>query len=275
MWLLVYGPAVFGVLHQRHWPYWRWVVAMLLWQSVAQFLFAAHGSLEEPERDGLLMRVMRQATNDGIELAIFAMVFIPLFWGGVIYFARQLYLAAQAPNLGSSAVKPVSGLRKGAELLVITVVTALMFYSSMAALRGSKPAQDSTAKIAAGDSTVEELIDRTIAQFEEQLPKKLDELTVMVAASRSGRTMIIDHKLMAPDFDRATVADFLNNQKMSEACATESTERLLRDGGALRYNYVLSSGGPPLTLDVTAEACAKLAARSPPTASPPSPDRLR
>lgn len=38
MWLLVYAPAILGVLRYRRWSYWRWVVAMLLWQAAAQFL---------------------------------------------------------------------------------------------------------------------------------------------------------------------------------------------------------------------------------------------
>ena len=65
MWLLVYAPAILGVLRYRRWSYWRWVVAMLLWQAAAQFLFASGGTLDHPTGDGLISRAIRQATDDG------------------------------------------------------------------------------------------------------------------------------------------------------------------------------------------------------------------
>ena len=126
MWLLVYAPAILGVLRYRRWSYWRWVVALLLWQAAAQFLFASHGTLDDPTGDGLISRAIRQATDNGPAFAAYGVAFQVLFYGGVVYFVRQLYRDAR-----SGRQQTASRPRKTLEIVALTAITGALLYTSL------------------------------------------------------------------------------------------------------------------------------------------------
>lgn len=277
MWLWVYVPAVLGVLRYRHWPYWRWVLVVLLWQSAAEFLFSAHGSLDAPERDGLIMRAMRQATNDGPELALFGLVFLLVFWGGLIYFVRQLFAAARAIEAEGAASRATSRLRRGAEVFGLSALAAILLSHSFNNLTPFHQAEAAEA-----GASLETVINETVAQVNAAAPTKIDDITVLVGAAGEGRVMIFDFEITDRGVSREAFAVFLRDQIPPQACAIEGTQLLHRDGGALRYRYRLASGGEPLTLDLTATDCARVGVAKPPPPppsapepSPPSPGRPR
>lgn len=90
MWLLVYIPAIAGIWRYRFWGFWKWVVAMFLWQSVADFLFAASGTLDQPQGDGLITGMVRRATNDGAEVGLLGVGFWIVFLIGVVLIVSQM-----------------------------------------------------------------------------------------------------------------------------------------------------------------------------------------
>lgn len=247
MWLLVYIPAVMGILRYRRLSYWRWVGAIFIWQSAAMFLFAAFGSLEEPERDGLIIRAVRQATNDGPMVALVGLAFLIVFWGGIIYFARRLYVDAKSPAL--AAVMPASKVRKGLEFAALTAVMAWLLYSSINAMNAPSPRGESS------DLTVEAIIDREVAAVKAAAPMQIDEVTTMTDARREGRTLILDYRFSPADaVSREQLEEAVRTNLLPQACAEEPLQELLRAGGSARYRYSLLNE-EPITLELSAEVC--------------------
>ncbi len=249
MWLLVYIPAVMGILRYRRLSYWRWVGAIFIWQSAAMFLFAAFGSLEEPERDGLIIRAVRQATNDGPMVALVGVAFLIVFWGGIIYFVRRLYGDAKAPALGLASVKPATKTRKGLELLGLTAVMGWLLYSNINAMNAPSPRGD------AADLTAEAVIDREVAAVKAAAPIKIDELTTMTDARREGSTLVLDYRFSPTDqVSREHFEQTIRTGLLAQACADELLQGLLRTGASARYRYSLRNE-EPVVLDLTTEIC--------------------
>ncbi len=252
MWLLVYVPAVLGILRYRRLSYWRWVGAMAFWQSAAQFLFAAFGSLERPERDGLVIRAVRQATNDGPAVAIVGLVFIVVFWGGIIYFLRQLFKDARQPAAGVSGVKPATWPRKAAELTALTLAIGVLFYLNFSATR--VPAQAEPAP-----ETVEAIIERELVALNASGPKRLDDITVLTHYTREGDVLVIHYRVSPPE-ELATRAAFeaaVREQHLPPMCAEASMQQLLQTGAKTRLRYTIPNEAP-VNLDLSTAICGAL-----------------
>lgn len=258
MGLLFYLPAVFGILRHRHWPYWRWVVVMLVWVNVMWLLFAEGGLVTGP---------IEQSDHAYI-MGLLALPIVVTIWGGIFFIVRRLYAEAKATGLGPASVKPASGLRKGAELIALTLACGLALYLNVIAIF---PGQASKAEPVASAATVEADIDRSVEIANQSIPRKLDDITTVVGAGREGRTFVIDHEISSPDVTREVLESYLQQQKVVEACADEGIQKLLGHGGALRYRYKLVSGADPVEFNLAAADCGAVGARAAPApTSPPA-----
>ncbi|CAN7536045.1 hypothetical protein LJR164_003778 [Phenylobacterium sp. LjRoot164] len=245
MWLLVYVPAIFGILRYRRWSYWRWVVAMLIWQAAAQFLFASHGTLDDPTGDGLISRAIRQATDNGPALAAYGVAFLVLFYGGVVYLVRQLYRDARSGRQ-ETASKP----RKSLEIVALTAVIGALLYTSLPFLWG-----DDALEGAGNPQTVEAILDTAVAQVKPELPVKLDDVTTLTNVSREARTIVFDYLINIADLSRDAVAEYIRSDVVGTMCAHPTNQKLLQAGATIRLRYSLASGGAPLIHDLTADLC--------------------
>lgn len=254
MGLLFYVPAVFGILRHRHWPYWRWVIAMLVWVNVMWLLFAEGGLVTEPI----------ERSDHAYIMGIIALPIILLIWGGIFFIGRRLYTEAKATGLGPASTRPASGLRKGVELVALTAACGLALYLNVITIF---PREDAKAGIETSDS-VEARIDRTIATMAPNIPMKLDDITTIVGVSREGRVMIVDHEVSSPKATREIVEPYLREQKLAESCAVAEIRRSLTDGIAYRYRYELAAGGAPVEIDLTAADCTAIEAKAAPTSPP-------
>lgn len=248
MWLLVYVPAVLGVLRYRTWPYWRWVGVMMLWQTAAQLLFDSHGTLEDPSRDGLISRILRQATDNGPAFAAYGLVFLVIFYGGVAYIVRRLYVEARAAAY-TPEVSPTSKGRKALEITGLTALFGALIYLNIAALWGT----DRAIAASSGQSLEAEL-DKAVALLNKQTPAKLDDVTTLTRVSRQGRMVIYDYSV-ALAATREGFSDFLQSEVIPQGCANEGNQDMLRAGATIRYRYQLASGGEPLSADITDQVC--------------------
>ncbi|MBB3891138.1 hypothetical protein GGQ61_001855 [Phenylobacterium haematophilum] len=253
MWLLVYAPAILGVLRYRRWSYWRWVVAMLLWQAAAQFLFASGGTLDHPTGDGLISRAIRQATDDGPAFAAYGVAFLVLFYGGVVYFVRQLYRDAHAGR-----EEAASGPRKSLEIVALTAVTGVLLYTSLPFLH-----EGDASNSADGPQTVEAALDAAVAEAKPGLPLKLDDVTTWTDVSRERQTMVFDYAINAENVSRDAAAEYIRSDVVDAACAHPANQAILRTGASIRFRYRLASGGEPLSHDLTADLCSEAATRNP------------
>ena len=84
--LFAFVGIALGYLKFNTAAWWRALTLAILLQQVVALLFSAHGSLADPAGDGLITRYVRQASGDGIEVALMALPVIafawalPLFW---------------------------------------------------------------------------------------------------------------------------------------------------------------------------------------------------
>lgn len=72
----------FGINKKAEKPYWVAMALALLSHASAQLLFSAGGDLEMPEKDGLITRLVRAATNDGP--AVLAVLPFALGFGWIV-----------------------------------------------------------------------------------------------------------------------------------------------------------------------------------------------
>ena len=247
MWLLVFVPAAFGILKYRYATYWRWVVAMWLWQAAAAYLFASHGSLAQPERDGLISRAIRQATDDGPLFGLFGIVFLVVFYGGAAYFVRRLYVEARSS--GHGAIAHASRGRKAVELTALTLVTGGLLYSNVASTLAANVDGASAA-------SVEARIDDEVALVAAMIPVQVDDITILTAARREQKTLALDYEVTTPALTRDAFILYLHHEKPAEACANANTLNIVQDGGVVRYRYKLAAGGDPVAFELTAAHCA-------------------
>ena len=246
MWLLVFIPAVLGILRYRYISYWRWVGAMWLWQAAATYLFASYGSLAEPERDGLISRAIRQATDDGPLFGLYGIVFLVVFYGGVAYLVRRLYVEAKPSNEG--AIAHASKGRKAIELTALTVVTGGLLYSNLASMLA--PSADAPAAM-----SVEAVIDNEIAATASMLPIKVDEVTILTSARREQQMLVLNHEITKPAKSRDVMLAFLQSELPVEACANAGVRKILQSGGSVSYRYRFIDDAEPVAFDLTAALC--------------------
>jgi hypothetical protein len=95
MLILVFIAFLAGIIRYRYWDYWKWALIMLAWVVVGPLLFAGDGTLENPNGDGILAHQVRVLTNDGPGMAVFGLAFLAVFYGGIIYFTRRMFLAVK------------------------------------------------------------------------------------------------------------------------------------------------------------------------------------
>ncbi|WGU40923.1 hypothetical protein [Phenylobacterium sp. NIBR 498073] len=247
MWLLVFVPAVLGILRYRYFSYWRWVGAMWLWQAAATYLFASNGSLVEPERDGLISRAIRQATDDGPLFGLYGIIFLVVFYSGVAYIVRRLYVEGKPSNHG--AIARASKGRKAVELTALALVTGGLLYLNFASM--SAPSADAPAAM-----SVEAMIDDEIAASASLLPLKVDEITILTSARREQQKLVLNHEITKPAQSRDVMLAFLESKLPAEACANAGVRGILQSGGSVSYRYRFIDDVEPVAFDLTAALCA-------------------
>lgn len=71
--------------------YWTFAASAIAIQLLAQFLFSAGGTLENPNGDGYITALIRQATKDGAEVLWVLPFAMGFGWGLPIYLIHKGY----------------------------------------------------------------------------------------------------------------------------------------------------------------------------------------
>ncbi len=79
--ILLVAVILIGAIWRRTKKFWAHGIGAFVFQTVMSFLFHAGGTLDDPSRDGIITRIIRQATDDGPLLGIVAIPVILLAWG--------------------------------------------------------------------------------------------------------------------------------------------------------------------------------------------------
>lgn len=94
--------VVLGLVTRQPHRYWRYAAVAVAVQLLIGFLFAGGGTIENPAGDGLVTASIRQATNDGPEMAILGVAVIVLGWGLPIWLVSRGYQRKRSlPSTGA------------------------------------------------------------------------------------------------------------------------------------------------------------------------------
>lgn len=266
--LIIYIAALLGIFRARKRKFWVWLGILFVWTFGAQFLFAGGGTLENLTGDGLITRQIRIATDDGAGMGLFAMVFIFVYWSGVIWIIRRLYLASrwtENENLQreSVATEPVSVGRKFIEASVLTAVAAVYVYFAfivprMATDEPSSVTVSRTAEGEASDPVARDLL-QVAEEISRQAPKKIDPITKLVGVSAEGRTLTYHYELSRRDGTDEQLRLFVHKNAVTATCNNADMRANMKDYGiTYRYSYVMPNADAPIDVDATYQECMSL-----------------
>lgn len=266
--LWIYIAGMLGIFRYRGLGYWKWVGILAAWLFVLQFLFYGGGTLADPRGDGLITHQLRVATKDGPGMAVFAIVFLIAYWGGLIFIIRKLYAhakeaeTAQYQEEWDSDERVLLG-RKLAEAATLTLVGGIWLYvfvlAAMPSFQPSEPVPQvsNAAPVSAPDEDpIARQLAEAAAEGSRDLPKMVDATTKLKSMSTEGRTFIYHYEMTRRDAPDAAIIAFVRKKVIPKACSNKDMAAGMKDYGIVyRYSYLMPNADKPLEVDATWSNC--------------------
>lgn len=278
--LLIWIAALFGVFRFRTLSYWRWIGIVFIWMIAANVLFYAGGTLQNPEGDGVITRMIRFSTNDGPGMAIFALVFLAVYYGGIIIMLRKAWSAGKEyEREGLEAeyeIEDTPIARKAIDAVGITVVIATYVYFTMVlparehqvSIAQSEPATVATSEpiVVTGNASssskssdidpVEAELTTTAAALNRTLPQKVDQITTLERATVEGRVFTYHYRLSRRDAPDSALSKFIRKSVVPKACRDPRMRAGIKDYSIVyRYEYTLPNADNIISGDADWAAC--------------------
>lgn len=268
--LIVIIAALLGIWRYRSREYFKWVGITAVWMLLGGFLFAGGGTLEDPSGDGIIAHQIRIATNDGPGMGLFAIVFLVVYWGGVIFFISRMVKAARAVREADELAfddhdfEPSDNTgRKALETAALLLVAALWGWFAFI-----RPATDRYEALTATEPdqpqptptglTIEQEVLGAAAEVNASAPQQVDEATTLVRATATGRNLTYHYRIEATAADRENLMSFLHTNVVPKTCTGELRPYMREDGVSYTYSYVGSDFTEPVEITVDEALCAGL-----------------
>lgn len=265
--LIIYMAAIFGIFRFRSKDYWKWLAILFAWMLIANVMFYAGGTLEDPTGDGLITRQIRLATADGPGMALFAIAFIVTYWGGVIWMVRKMYLVgkqaeADRCELVSQNGGAISTERKVAEAVAVTIAAATYAYFTLVEPQADNLNAKSATTYATETQTIKdpvaEELKRAAYELNRSAPQKIDEVTTLKGATASGRVLTYQYAISREDISAEQLRQFVRQNVIPSACQDTSMRNAMRDHDVTyRYSYKIQKRQYELLFDATFSDCEK------------------
>ncbi len=259
--LLVYVAALYGILRCRSRAYWAWLGILAAWGLCAEFLFAGGGSLADPTGDGLIAHQVRIATNDGAGMGIFAVTFVIVYYGIVIWILHKMSIVYKRATQSNSDEQASAG-RKTLEVISATLIAAGYVYIVFIA---NRPAQ--TPPVASAAVPTQQVVPDPIAlelvaaaaKLHHQGPQQLDPITVLTSVSADGRVLTYHYQISRRDTSDEELRDFVRQNAVSSACRAPEMLGAMRDYGVTyRHRYMMPNAAEPVVVDASYAECRAL-----------------
>lgn len=262
--IFVFG--LFGIWRFRYPSYWRWLAIITVWMIVMNLLFYAGGTLEDPSGDGFITRQLRIATNDGVGMGIFAIVFIIGYWGLTLYWFSKMFKAGRAARenefeeVEDQDRADLTGRKIGETIILITAFTAWIYLTIILPMQDaqaivSEPPQASTTGTP-GPDPIALQIAKVANQLNASVPQTLDEVTRLDSASTKGRVFIYHYTITRRDGSDEALAAFLEKNAVAKACKNPDMLADMRDYGiTYRYSYSMPNQAKTVDVDATWDKC--------------------
>tara|TARA_R110002124_G_scaffold89707_1_gene229352 strand:+ start:15164 stop:15991 length:828 start_codon:yes stop_codon:yes gene_type:complete len=267
--LIVIVAALLGIWRYRSIEYFKWVGIAAVWMFVAGVLFYAGGTLEDPTGDGIITHQIRVAANNGPMMGLFAIAFLIVYWGGLIFFISRMVKAARAvreadelafaedeyaraENTGRKALETVA-------LLAASVVWIWFAFLEPAqdqqeGMDADIPLQNAPLPSPAGLSVEQEVMGAA-AEINAGLPQKIDEVTTLEKATAAGKKLTYHYRIEGTSADRDKLLTFIRSNVVPKAC-TGSLRPYMRDKGvSYTYSYVGTDFTAPIEVNIDEKMC--------------------
>lgn len=276
--LLIYIAALFGIFRFRGIEYWKWFSILFVWMLGMQLLFSGGGTLDNPSGDGFITHQIRIATNDGPGMGIFAIAFIIVYWGVAIWLLRKMYVLgtrlakARLDREAESGDEVTSG-RKLGEAVGATVIAAIYIFFVFILPRMTTDAAPSMTAgadvtsnirtVAASQSGNEDPIAvelaKGAAEANEEVPKRLDQITILESVTSAGRTLTYNYRISRRDGTDEQLRRFVREHAVSSACKNTTMFTAMKDYGVTyRYSYMMPNADKPVVVEATFAVCQSL-----------------
>lgn len=270
--LIVIVAALLGIWRYRSAEYFKWVGIATVWMFLGGVLFYAGGTLEDPSGDGIITHQVRVATNDGPMMGLFAIVFLIAYWGGLIFFISRMVNAAK--SVRESDVLAVaekdyessdSTGRKMLETGAILALSAVWIWFAFV-----RPAQDRWEVMDAvvqqeneplpspSGLTVEQEVMGAAAEVNASLPQKLDDVTTLVKATASERTLTYHYQIEATSAVRDRLLTFIRSNVVPQSCTGPLRPHMRDKGVSYTYSYEGTDFTTPVEVTVDERMCKNL-----------------
>jgi hypothetical protein len=272
--LVVYIAVLFGIFRFRRVEYWKWVGILFVWMLGAGLLFSGGGTLQDPSGDGIIAHQIRVATNDGPGMAIFAIMFLIVYWGGAIWMLRKMYVAGkevEQERLDREAEtgEKVTGGRKLAEALAATVIIAIYIYFMFILPRTTEApppvvttVPTTTAQTANRDADSDPIADelaQAAIEADKETPKRIDPITTLVSVTAADRELTYHYRISRRDASDDQLRRFVREHGVSQACKNPGMFQAMKDYQvAYHYSYMMPNATKPVVVDATYAECKSL-----------------
>lgn len=277
MFFLTLGFALFGIFKYRTWDYWKWIALAFLWSWLVTILFSGGGTLANPVGDGLIMMFVRQQTNEGPQIALFAIGVLVGGYGGLLaLLGRALFVgrkAQQASAQQSSTGIPQKLFEAG---LLSGALIGFQIYSAQqpldfSSLLDDRPRQASSVKSGGDEQSlptfkrngfivVEESpaileLQKAASELNRTLPRRLDDITTLESVTVNGREVTYQHSVSSIA-NRNAAEDYLNKNIPKEICGDRVMRESIRDHGVVyKYAYRVANTGTTINVLVYRQKC--------------------
>lgn len=265
--LIIYVAALFGIFRFRGREFWKRFAILFVWMLAAQLLFAGGGTLENPSGDGLIAHQIRVATNDGAGMAIFAIIFIIVYWGGAIWILRKMWsvgkqLEEERLDREAETGEEVSLERKIGETVLATVIAAAYIYVAFILPRTDTEAAPAPIVTAPNENNVDPIaadLAQAASEASQGAPKRIDQITTLESVTAKGRQLTYNYRLSRRDATDEELRKFVRERGVVSACKNPDMLLAMEDYQVTyRYSYMMPNATNPVFVDATYSECQAL-----------------
>lgn len=245
--LLLLCAAFTGIFFYRVSSYWKFIAYAYVSLIIFVILFSGGGTIENPASDGLITQFVRKATNDGYQMALFGLIVIIGYFGGLIFFERRVVKNIKAKNISIKKVSKIRGIIEFAVIaafLVMSQIIILKVYFG----RDKEQIEDIR-------SSTEEQVRLAGIEANKSLPQKLDDVTTLEKVTTDSRNTTY-HYVISTNLDKEKIKKFVLPNIVKGQCGNADVKKLISEKNlSYTYLYKLADGNFFFEIKLNEELC--------------------
>ncbi len=260
MFIIILCAVFAGIFFNRVGSYWKWIAYAYAVSILVTFLLAGGGTIENPVGDGLITHLVRKATNDGYQMALFGILVIIAGYGGLIFCLKNAVRVARDVKAKKISVEKVSKIRGVIEFVVLA--TFLIMNQVVAIKDPINPENffhfidsDKERAIESSNPSIEEQVRLAGIEANKSLPQKLDDVTTLEKVTTDSRNMTY-HYVISTNLDKEMIHKFVLPNIAKGQCGNFDARKLISENNlSYTYLYKLADGSFFFEIKLDDELC--------------------